>query len=424
MHTATKPETVIMDYTIESKISDIHGITIDKAALHAHAIRPSHVRDVVSSKGLEEGIPHPEFAFPISGAFPYDFDIDGFGKTLHTALKDQVAGYVMQLWQHGRAIYTLQWNWAKRPWDGSEAWTSAVRMHIASCSKLVTAIAMTKLLDEKHISYDAPIADFLPSYWAKGQNIDKITFRHLMTHTSGFNTGRPDSDFDFMKDLVAAGVSGTGSYHYQNVNFGLCRILLSIINGNVAAGAFFTMPLVTNDAVWDYLTIQGYVQYVRDHVFTPAGATDPTLNHQPNDALAYSFPVQAAGWNSGDLSSMSGGAGWHMSPDDLLKVMHSFRRKGTIMSTTQAQTMLDNGFGIDLVMATPIGNLYNKSGWWGNSGDQVEQSLAYFLPHDMELVVLANSPVASPAQFFRDIVTNAYIDNIRPRLVLTKHLNN
>ena len=84
--------------------------------------------------------------------------------------------------------------------------------------------------------------------------------------------------------------------------------------------------------------------------------------------------------------------------------------------------MLDNGFGIDPVMPTPLGNLYSKGGWWGNAGGQIEQSLAYFLPHEMELVVLANSAVTSPAQFFRDIVTNVDIDNIRPRLVLTKHL--
>jgi len=153
-------------------------------------------------------------------------------------------------------------------------------------------------------------------------------------------------------------------------------------------------------------------------VFVPAGVSGPTLDHPGNDALAYSFPVQAAGWNSGDLSTVSGGAGWHMSADDLLKVMGAFRRKGTIMSTTKAQAMLDNGFGIDLVMPTPLGNLYNKSGLWQNAGGQVEQSLAYFLPRDMELVMLANSPVDSPAQFFRDVVTNIYVDNIRPRVVL------
>jgi hypothetical protein len=216
-----------MEYAIEdvitSALSEIRGVKINEAAVKARAIRPSHVVDVVSSKGLEEGKPYPEFAFPVSGTFPYDFDIDGFGRALHAALKDQVAGYVMQLSQHGRAIYALQWNWAKRPWGGSDG--RRVRMHIASCSKLVTAIAMTKLLDEKQMSYDTPIAGFLPSYWVKGPNVNAITFRHLMTHTSGFDTGKSDSDFEFMKNRVAPGVSGTGTYSYHNMSFGLCQLL-------------------------------------------------------------------------------------------------------------------------------------------------------------------------------------------------------
>jgi hypothetical protein len=49
---------------------------------------------------------------------------------------------------------------------------------------------------------------------------------------------------------------------------------------------------------------------------------------------------------------------------DLLDIMGTFRRKGTIMSTTQAQTMLDEGFGIDVRMSTPLGMLYNKNGAW------------------------------------------------------------
>ena len=42
------------------------------------------------------------------------------------------------------------------------------------------------------------------------------------------------------------------------------------------------------------------------------------------------------------------------------------------------------------------------------------QSLAYFLPENMEMVVLANSPIGNPAQFFRDFVTNIYMTNIKP----------
>jgi hypothetical protein len=93
--------------------------------------------------------------------------------------------------------------------------------------------------------------------------------------------------------------------------------------------------------------------------------------------------------------------------------MGTFRRKGTILTTTQAQTMLDNGFGIDVKMSTPLGTLYNKNGLWQNGSGQVEQSLVYFLPQNMELVVLANSPICSPAQFFRDVVTNIYLSNIK-----------
>ena len=34
----------------------------------------------------------------------------------------------------------------------------------------------------------------------------------------------------------------------------------------------------------------------------------------------------------------------------------------------------------------------------------------------MELVVFANSPIGNPGQFFRDVVTNIYLDNIIPEI--------
>jgi hypothetical protein len=60
--------------------------------------------------------------------------------------------------------------------------------------------------------------------------------------------------------------------------------------------------------------------------------------------------------------------------------------------------------------------LYNKNGLWqSGSGPlaRVEQSLAYFLPEDMELVVLANSPVGIPAKFFRSVVSDIYLANLK-----------
>jgi hypothetical protein len=194
----------------------------------------------------------------------------------------------------------------------------------------------------------------------------------------------------------------------ENMNFGLCRILIATINGNV------NKDLLLPDPAWDILTISAYAAYVATKVFSPAGVSGPSLSHPNASAFAYSFPP-LNGWNSGDLRTVSGGAGWHISVDELLKVMGTFRRKRTIMSTGKAQNLLDSGFGIDVVQDTPAGRLYNKNGLWQDSDGalgRVEQSLAYFLPEDMEMIVLANSPIGVQKKFFRTIVSDIYLANL------------
>jgi CubicO group peptidase (beta-lactamase class C family) len=386
------------------------GFTFDRAAAAAHVMRPPHTRGVVSSRGLEEGTTKfPLRKLPAGVALA--FNTDGFVSTLNAALAGSTAGYVMQLRQRGQPIASAQVGWAKRPSDGAESWARTVRMHIASCSKLITAIAMARTLAAHNLPPSTKIIDYLPTYWAKGPNIDKITFAELLTHTSGFRVTGSDMSYPTMKAQVAGGVTtaNLGQYSYQNMNFGICRILLPVMNGTIPANT--TFPPATQDQDWDFATVTAYAAYVAQYLFQPAGVSGPTLTHPDPDALAYSFPP-GAGWNSGDLTTESGGAGWHLSVDDLLDVMGCFRRQGTILSPAAAQSMLDTGFGIDLIQFTNLGTLYNKNGLWESDTSQTEQSLAYFLPRDMELVVFANSPIGNSGQFFRDVVTNIYLDNI------------
>ena len=103
-------------------LAGVRDLTIDERALRTHELRPAHVLGIISSRGLHDDPPDtgPRFAAGPS----YHFDVDGFGKALHAALKDSVNGYVMRLRQHGTTIYTLQWQWAKRPADGSEGWNA------------------------------------------------------------------------------------------------------------------------------------------------------------------------------------------------------------------------------------------------------------------------------------------------------------
>jgi CubicO group peptidase (beta-lactamase class C family) len=402
-------------------LSQIRGVDIDEAALRAHVQWPDHLQGVASDRGREDVPARLLHGPPVS---LYHLDVPGFLRTLEGQLDGNVAGYSVRLTENGTTIALAGRNWAKEPADGSEAWTPDTRMHVASLSKIVTAVAMTRLLDRAGILPGAPIIDHLPSYWAKGPGVERITFAELMTHTSGLAFGATNSrsDFGWMKSQIAAGTAHLGEYSYQNMNFGLCRILLATINGTIGVNwvapqwlnSFFGNEITDN--FWDIITIRAYESYVASGVFAPAGVTGPDLTHDAADALAYSFPVAGNGWNSGDLTTMAGGAGWHMSVDELLRVMAAFRRGGTIVTGAQAQAMLADGFGIDWTVATPLGTYYAKNGFWYNGSGQREQGVAFFLPQNMELVVLVNSPVGAAGQFLYTVVSDAYTASIRPIL--------
>jgi CubicO group peptidase (beta-lactamase class C family) len=400
------------DADLESLLADIGGVSLTAHEVREHEMLSAHVAAGHSARG--------EGAVTIARTWPtgpsYSFDVVGFADALHNQLANDVAGYTMRLRQGGQTIYTLEWNWAKEPQDTGEGWTPDVRMHVASCSKVITAIAMTKLLAVKGIAPTTPIIDYLPGYWAKGANVSKITFADLLTHQSGLHYGLDEtpSDFQFMKDQVAAGTLHYGHYSYQNMNFGLCRILISTISGAVSVN--YVPPFLTylTDVLWDAVTLKAYKSYLQSQVFTPAGVADASLAHQPGDALAYGFPVSGSGWDSGDLTTLAGGTGWHVTVDDLLNVMGTFRRSGSIVTPARAQAMLDAGYGIDVIQSTPLGNLYGKNGGWADGAGRTEQCVAFFLPEDMELVAFVNSPIGNPAQFLLGTVTNLYAAHIVP----------
>jgi len=136
----------------------VEGLTIDERRARAHVIRPQHIVGVFSDLGRHQGKLQFTPSTPITyGPKEPHLDVNAFA--LHRALKDQVAGYVMRLRKNGQTIYTLEWNWAKTPQDGGVGWTPQRQMHVASVSKLITAIAVTRLLNEKNISYDAKMIE-------------------------------------------------------------------------------------------------------------------------------------------------------------------------------------------------------------------------------------------------------------------------
>src|SRR5260370_14643034 len=94
-------------------------------------MRPQHIIGVISDHGRDEGKIEFVPRRPIVGGLRvgHHLDVDAFGKALHAALKDEVAGYAMRLRQHGHTIWTLEWQWAETPPDGGHGWNPDQQMH-------------------------------------------------------------------------------------------------------------------------------------------------------------------------------------------------------------------------------------------------------------------------------------------------------
>lgn len=340
----------------------------------------------------------------------YQLDVTAFTDYFHKHIKDSVTGYVLQMTRGGKVISNIKWNWAQTPSDASQGWDFDTKMHVASVSKYITAMGMYKALKLANINVDTKIYNYLPKYWTKGQNINKITFRHLLTHTAGFHYPCCSADFAFIKDKIAAGVPGVGGKgDYHNMNFGLCRILIATVMGYMNPNTIMT------DEEWDGYSILWFRYFTADRIFNPAGVSgEVVINPAQKHALGYNFPAgNSDGLNSGDLSTSLGAVGWRLSVSDLLKIMDLARRHNDIFRGGEFQEALDAYLGIDQIINTPAGKIYNKNGGWGING-KTEQSVIYFLPDDMEVAVLVNSTINNGAgTSLRGRVYEAYLNSLK-----------
>ena len=334
--------------------------------------------------------------------WPHRLNVEKFRSKVEPWLQTGVIGCALQLRKGGVPVLTIEHGQSRNTADGARAWTVGTQMHVASVSKLVTAIALTRCLDLHGIPYSARIEPWLPTFWSKGPGVSRITFRDLLTNKTGLKAAT--HDYLATKQAVANGTTTRGTWEYRNLNWVLGRILLATVNGDIDPSfpdadysAQFPAMAAMKDELWDLATIIHYRVYVGDHLLDPAGVPTQDLSRASGQALAYDGPTDSSrGWNSGELEADVGSVGWHFCVNEILDLMATFRRKGTIMSRTHAERMLTNKFGIDHEWPkhTPMGPIHGKGGWWqdGSMPINVEQSSVLFLPGAIEVVALANSP--------------------------------
>jgi CubicO group peptidase (beta-lactamase class C family) len=322
-----------------------------------------------------------------------------------------VAGASAGILANGRP---LTWSAGVASHLTGQAVTPGTLFHIASITKLFTAVATLQLISDGRASLDQPVSELLPGVLSPSATGGQpVTIRHLLTHTSGIDgdffldTG-PDSDALARYAAGAAAIPRPFQpgqvFSYGNAGFSLLGRLVEVVTGGL----------------WD--------RELARRILRPAGMTRTTTS--PEQALRWPFAV---GHERGGGGRLRAATGWpvprSMGPAgvlcttaaDLLRFGAAFTERGAdrpgggllpaslvaqmrSAAVTQVYSAFAPGWGL---------------GWarwrWGDAdvighdgGSRGYESFLRVLPgHDAALVLLTNGggdPAAMLGEIFSPLV--------------------
>ena len=145
---------------------------------------------------------------------------------------------------------------------------------LGSITKLFTGLAIGQLVEQGKLSYEDPLAKFLPDF-PDPESARKIRIKHLLSHTSGLGDYLGTQAYrdaldrivtvkdrvDILPRKPPAFEPGT-KWAYSNIGFELLGRVIEIVTG------------------------QDYYDYVQKNVFAPAGATSASFPLQPKIGVA------------------------------------------------------------------------------------------------------------------------------------------
>jgi CubicO group peptidase (beta-lactamase class C family) len=318
---------------------------------------------------------------------------------LEDTLRGRDVGYAFSIFEGEQLIVEKSGGFKSKTNDpeGQKSFLPTTKMHVASMTKTLTAMAFLKVAAQKNLRTTDRIAPYLPPSWAKGSNIDLITFGDLLTHRSGIvglgsncaNGSFSENIYGGLKRLVAKGIGNKGNYCYQNANFGLFRVLIPSILGYKFTG---------NDATDDSETQKRFLAFLQTEIFEKVGIKDAITTYPTGDpTYTYSLPATSTqrGWNPGEFSQTLGGYGMYLTAREATQIYASALSGSSdkILVAAQADSILIKNLGCYKATAT-LGTFYYHDGWWYSSLSTMGQGLRTIwmkLPNNLTCVLFVNT---------------------------------
>lgn len=182
-------------------------------------------------------------------------------------LEQKVPGMALAVFDNNKLIHTKGYGFSNIGKDLPI--TASTGFNIASISKLFTAFAIMKLVEEGKIDLDAPASTYLTRWKLPKSNYDhnKVTIRHLLSHTAGISIhGYPG--FDKKKELPSIEASLKGHIGPSQTNKKVDIILEPQTQFKYSGGGYTILQLVIEE-----VTQLSFETYMDSAIFQPLGMT-------------------------------------------------------------------------------------------------------------------------------------------------------
>jgi CubicO group peptidase (beta-lactamase class C family) len=191
--------------------------------------------------------------------------MDSINQSLQKYVDDhQIAGAVTLVAEHGQVKHLGAVGMADL--EKQTPMTTDTMFGIMSMTKPITSTALMILKDEGKLSYDDPVAKYIPAFadakLTSGEPVQGLTIRRLVTHTSGL-VGKQDCEvsLEATADMLAKRPFGfqPGEKWEYSPGVNVCGRIIEIASG------------------------EPYEQFLAERIFQPLGMGDTTFHLTPEE---------------------------------------------------------------------------------------------------------------------------------------------
>ncbi len=267
------------------------------------------------------------------------------------------------------------------------------KFNLGSMNKMFTSVAIAQLVERGKLSFDDPLAKFLPDYPDK-ESAQKIKIKHLLSHTAGLGSYFNQKFFESSREK------------YRTVDD-----MMKLAEGEKLSfepgtrWAYSNTGMLMLGKVIEKVTGQSYFDYIRENIYRPAGMTnsDSYELDKVNTNLAVGYEKEYADdgihfSNNIFQHVMRGGpaGGGYSTVDDLFKFDVALR-SGKLVGQEMVKTLLsakpelnspDYGYGFQIDKELSIAG-------HGGGFPGISSNLDMFLSNGYTAAVMSNYGLAA-----------------------------